>query len=96
MGCPLQFYTNSEIEFSKISLDQEVERQRGRSIFDESHDDKNNQTSLMELYNHADDIESMYTNAQMILDDLAARPLTNITSSNGTNSRPQKYEYNVA
>ena len=43
---PLQFYSNSDIEFSKISVDHEVQRLRGGSIFDESQDHKN-QTSLM-------------------------------------------------
>ena len=43
---PLQFYSNSDIEFSKISVDHEVQRLRGGSIFDESQDQRN-QTSLM-------------------------------------------------
>ena len=44
---PLQFFTNSDIEFSKISVDHEVQRMRGGSIFDESQDNRN-QTSLMD------------------------------------------------
>ena len=33
---PLQFYSNSDIEFSKISVDMEVDKAKG-SLFDELH-----------------------------------------------------------
>lgn len=74
MDVPARPETNLSINFTNMSFDKEVELIRG-SVFEDSID---KYSSMVEsrIGQNFDNIESMYMNAQMILDDLSSRPLT--------------------
>lgn len=69
-----RFESNSSINFTNMSYEGEIELMKG-SVFEESleRDVHNNPKLEIETVEH---IESMYHNAQMILDNLSSRPLT--------------------
>ena len=68
----INFNTNSSINFTNISYEGEVEMLKG-SVFEESIE-KGMLEDEFQL--NFENIDSMYMNAQMILDDLSSRPLT--------------------
>lgn len=68
----MQFNTNSSINFTNISYEGEVEMLKG-SMFENSID--KTMDHLQPNLNF-ENIDSMYMNAQMILDNLSSRPLT--------------------
>ena len=73
--CPnkLPFDTSGSINFADISFDAEVELLKG-SVFENSIAIERPSEFGTEVV--VENIESMYMNAQMILDDLSSRPLT--------------------
>ena len=70
-----RFDTTSSINFTNISYEREVVLLKG-SVFDESLEKVVQDNSNKPTTTTVDNIDSMYHNAQMILDDLSSRPLT--------------------
>ena len=88
-----KFDTQSSINFTNITVGNEVELLRG-SVFDEDSISRESE-HYVETENF-ENIDNMYMNAQLILDDLSSRPLTrqSIPKTNTATpaSRIQLYE----
>ena len=67
--------TNSSINFTNISYEGEVDMLKG-SVFEEDSFDREVIFEGPQKHFNNDNIDSMYMNAQMILDNLSSRPLT--------------------